>query len=445
MQRHMKTNSTVGPLQRSAFFFIVLLPLLFAAGCGGGEGWGLILWSHDEAQYPTGTLVPVIESSLLNNTFDLRIDRKSPTATVPQWRVALYKRKSVAEDAAAIYTQFADLYAVARLNGLPVRETQDPDAKRVYKLREGEVVKVIARDEEQSSAGEYTGYWYQVLTDGGVTGYSFDRYLEVYTSEELAQLDLSEEVDEFLEHFLSHNFRPKYFRSMLVNRRIDLDRFLPDYGIFPDPENNTLVIAAEDHVTTIEYEGIEKSTEDSYAFTGSTLLMIVKTNYEVNLQYADDGIQYSEDYVRIDPDIDLLIIEELERRAAKFEEFLERGNTLSSTAYGTITLVEGGGFIWEDLERLVPEVVSAAAGGGGVIDFELHPSTDLLETYDGVMSFAFGGGSTAHFLYAVEQQGVRFKHLAWPEEAEDNLVESEGSSPIVIFFRVSNLETEEAE
>jgi hypothetical protein len=415
-----------------------------AAGCGmRTEGWGVMLWSHDEAAYPTGSIVPVVDSSLLNETYDIRLDRRSPVDTIPQWRLAVFNRKSQAEDYQSRYAEYRELYAVAALNGLPVRETQDPDAKRVYKLREREAVKVLDRDAGQSTAGEYTGYWYQVLTDGGVTGYSFDRYLEFYTAEELSRLDLTEETDEFLEHFLSHNFRPKYFRNMLVTRRIDLDRFLPEYGIFPDPDNNELVISTEDHRSTIEYEGIERGTEDSYAFTGSTLLMIVKTNYEVNLQYADQGVQYSEDFVRIDPDIDLLIIEELERRAAKFEEFYERGNTLDSTAYGNIALVEGGGFVWEGFDRLVPEVIDPSAGNSGTVDFQLHLSSELYETYDGVITFLFAGGQPVHFIYTLDQQGLRFKHLQWPEEYEDPLVENAGTSPIVIFFRVSNKEPEQ--
>jgi hypothetical protein len=415
--------------------------LTVATGCSaGGDGWGVILWSHDESVYPTGSIIPIVNVSQLNSTYDIRVDRRSPVETVPQWRVSLFKRKSQAEGFIEQFAQYADLYAIATLDGLPVRDERNAEAKRTYKLREGEVVKVLSRDMQKSVAGDFEGYWYQVLTDGGVTGFSFGTYLEVLTAAQLAKRDSSEDQDEFLEHFLSSAFRPKYFRNMLVTRQIDLDRFLPDYGIFPDPDNGVLHIVTEDHTSTIEYTGISQGTEDSYRFEGSTLLMIVKHTYEVNLQYADEGVQYSEDYVRIDPDIDLLIITEIERRAALFEDLYANGNTLSSSAYGTITLVEGGGFYWEGYERLVPDVISRYVGNSGLVDFRLHLAPSLTESYDGVISFLFSETDIVHFLYREDAQGVRYKRLVLGQDDKNLLIEEEGNSPIVIFFRVSATE-----
>ena len=228
-----------------------LLPLALVAlfslmtvltGCaGGGAGWGVILWSHDESVYPTGSITPIVSVSQLNSTYDIRADRRSPVESVPQWRVSFFKRKSQAEDFLEGFSEYTDAYAVAKLDGLPVRDERDAAAKRIYKLREGEIVKILSRDKEKSVEGEYDGYWYQVLTDGGVAGYSFGIYLEVLTAAQLAERDLSEERDEFLEHFLTSTFRPKYYRNMLVTGQIDLDRFLPDYGIFPDPERQVPV------------------------------------------------------------------------------------------------------------------------------------------------------------------------------------------------------------
>lgn len=420
----------------------VFLLLITHTGCSaGGDGYGVILWSHNESAYPTGSITPVVNVSQLNSTYDIRTDRRSPIESVPQWRISFFKRKSQADDFLEEFSKYADLYAVANLDGLPVREERDPDAKRTYKLRDGEVVKILSRDAEKSIEGEYEGYWYQVLTDGGVTGYSFGIYLEVLTATQLAARDMSEERDEFLEHFMNSSFRPKYYRDMLVTRRIDLDRFLPDYGIFPDPARRVLHIITEDHVSTIEYTNISKGTEDSYRFEGSTLLMIVKHTYEVNLQYADGGVQYSEDYVRIDPDIDLLIIEENERRAKIFEELYATGNTLTSSAYGTITLAEGGGFFWEGYDRLVPDVISPLSGNSGIVDFRLHLGSELTQSYDGIISYIFSDTEIIHFLYRLENQGIRYKRLLLEPEDRNLLVEEEGNSPIVIFFRVSNIET----
>ncbi len=443
-QTRLRTRATRWGVLRHAVITMASLTLLFfLSSCGmKTEGWGVVLWSHDESIFSTGSLVPVVGSSLLNETYDIRMDRHSPVETVPKWKLTVVKRKSQAEELVTEYAEYRNLFAVADLNGLPVRDTQDPAAKRVYKLRSGEAVKILGRDPEQSKAGDYTGYWYRVLTDTGVTGYSFDRYLKLYTAAELANLVFTEKTDEFLEHFLDHTFRPKYFRTMLLTRRIDLARFLPEFGVFPDREKRQLVIVTEEHVSTMNYTAILSGADNSYAFDGSTLLMIMKSDHEVNFQYADQGVQYSEDFVRIDPDIDQLIIDEQARRETLVEEFYARGNTLESTAYGTITLVEGGGFVWENMERIVPDVVPATAGSSGLIDYQLHLAANLYEVYDGVISFIFSEEETAHFLYSLQPQGLRFKHLRWPPDSEDLLVKEEGNSPIVIFFRISNQETE---
>ena len=426
-----------------AWLTVLFLVLCVSVGCSfRPDGWGVLLWSHDERSFPTGTTVPIVETSMLNTTYDIQQDRESSVFTVDQWRLAFFKRKTQAEEYAALYEAYKGLYAVANLAGLPVRENRDPDAKRVYKLRMGEIIKVLEKDQSVSTAGEYEGYWYKVLTDGGVIGYTFDRYLNIYTSLQLAEREQAEERDENLEKFLNSNYRPKYFRNMLIARRINLDRFLSEYGVYPDPENGRLIIVAEEHTSTIEFDSITRVSEDAYAFEGSTLLMVIKTQNEVNLQYSENGVQYSEDYVYINADIDILIIQERERRLDLYDQILNLGDTLRSTAYGTIMLDENGGFMWDGIDRLVPEIIPESAGNEGRIDFPLHLSDELKGSFDGVMSLFFAESKVLHFLYRYERDGIRMKHVVWEDDGEDIVVETEGNSPIIIFFRISTEEIE---
>ncbi len=421
--------------------YIIFLAALF--GCSGrNEGWGVLLWSPDGSAYDTGQIVLVSDVSKLNNTYDIRADKREPTETVEQWRIAFFKRKSTAEEYQDVFSEYANLYAVTSRDGLAVWAKRSTDAKRTYKLREGEVSKVLSRDDEKSVAGGFEGYWYLLLTAGGVTGYSFDKYLEVLSTEQLSLMESPEERDEFLEYFLSSVFRPKYYKYMLEDNRIDLNRFLPDYGVFPEPENGEIHIVTEKHASTIEYTSISRVTKNTYAFEESTLLLIVKNPYEVNLQYSDQGVQYSEEFVRIDQDIDLLIIEETERREGLFENLYELGNLLSSSAYGTITLFENGEFLWEGYERLVPGVIDPEAGETGRIDFRLHLGSELAEAYDGAISFVFDSTEVVDFLYTLENQGIRFKYLDYQPGKEPLLVKDDGTSPIVIFFRISTTESE---
>ena len=439
MQGNMRSKRACRLLRNHAGAVAGIL-LALASGCSAGNrGWGVILWSENEPLYPTGSMVRVTGTSQLRDTYNLRIDRSLPEESVAQWRVAFFKRRPNAENFQADYAEYAALYAIATLDGLPVREKRDPGAKRTYKLRHGEVVKILNRSAESSAAGSIEGYWYEILTESGISGYSFDRYLEMLTFTQLTEGKPSVEQDEFLELFLTSTFRPKYFKRMLDTRRIDLQRFLPDYGVFPDRQNGAIHIVTEDHSSTIEYSSVTKVTGNTYAFEGSTLLMIVKNPYEVNLQYSDKGVQYSEEYMRINTDIGLLIIEETERRAALFERIHAKGETLTSSAYGTITLFEGGGFTWESYDRLIPAVVSRTAGDSGFVDFRLHLGPEPAKLYDGVISFIFSGSDIIHFLYIREDLGIRLKHLAYrPDSETPLLVKEEGNSPIVIFFRFSN-------
>ena len=415
----------------------IFICLVFIGCSFRPEGWGVFLWSHEEDAFPTGSMVPIVKTSMLNTTYDIQLDKQAQVFTVDQWRLAFFKRKSQAEEYSARFDGYRDLYAVSNLAGLPVRDDRDPDAKRVYKLRMGEIIKVLEKDDIPSTAGEDEGFWYKVLTDGGVIGFTFDRYLQLYTSLQLAEREQNVERDGNLDQFLNSNYRPSYYRDMLVRRRIDLARFLPEYGLYPDPENGKLVIVAEDHTSTINFTSVTRVSENAYAFEGSTLLMVVKSKNEVNLQYSEESVQYSEDYVFINADIDILIIQERERRFTLLDQIFALGNTLKSAAYGTIVMDENGRFSWDGIDRLVPDIVSSTAGNSGSIDFPLHLSEELKGLYDGVMSFVFPEAELVHFLYILENEGIRLKHIVWDGDSEDIVVENEGTSPIVIFFRIS--------
>ena len=420
---------------RSLFPIFGLLVLVMGViSCGNrATGWAVFLWSHDEERYATGSVVAIYDSSTLNNTFAIRQNKKQDLEQVPQWRLQYYKRKSAADEAAAAYAPMITLYAIAKENGLPVREKQDQDAKRVYKLREREIVKILEKDSSRSSAGEYEGHWYRVLTENGVSGYTFDLHLQISTLDSFNATQVAEERDEFLDLFLNTNFRPELFLEMVQRRRIDLEVFSPELGIFPDPENKTIVIAHHSHTTELTYETIEKSDDESYAFIGSTLLMVRRGQNTVNVQYSDAGVQYSEFYIYIGEDIDLHIIQEQERRDALYESLREAGSTLESNAYGVILLQDNGDFIWDNYDSLVPDVLTSAAGKTGTVDFPFFFGDEYTGGFPGAVSFIFDTGERINLLYTIQTKGIQFKYI--PQEIINaNTIEKEGNSSIVIFF-----------
>ncbi len=107
-----------------ALCFVICLVLI---GCSyRPDGWGVFLWSHDEQAFPTGSTVPIVETSMLNTTYDIQLDKRAQVFTVDQWRLAFFKRKSRAEEYSARFNGYRDLYAVSNLAGLPVRDDRDP-------------------------------------------------------------------------------------------------------------------------------------------------------------------------------------------------------------------------------------------------------------------------------------------------------------------------------
>ncbi len=410
------------------------------SGCGSRpDGWGVLLWSHNEEQLATGQVLGIYDSSNLRQTYTVRTGNGDDMIELEQWRIEYFRNRRGAEEYQNEYRPYVDLYGAAQLDSLRVRAERDPGAGQVYKLRNGEIVKIVGRADQPVQIADYEGYWYRVLTAEGVPGYTFGEYLEVDTLEQLSSTEGLGRQDEFLDLFLNSNFRPAYYRDMIQSGRIDLERFTPEYGVFPEPDRQRLVIITEDHTSELEYDRIARPTEDSYAFEGSTLILTRVTTNRVNFIYTDDDVRYDEDYVYLPRDIDMIIIQEQQRRDALLERLREKGSTLTSSAYGNITIEPDGSFSWEGYTRLVPDIISSRAEPEGTVDFPFHLETQLRASYDGAVSFEFDSepeNETVHFLYHFPNEGVRLTYL--PERMVDgNLVTGDGNSPVVIFFRYS--------
>ncbi len=421
--------------------FFVLLCVALLSRCGARpEGWGVLLWSHDEQELSTGAVIGIYDTSSLRQTYTVRAGNDDNMIEIDQWRVEFFKNKREAEAFQTEYQPYKDLYGAARLDSLRVRAKESRDAGQVYKLREGEIVKIVDRNDTPVTIGGYEGYWYGVLTSTGVSGFTFGEYLQVDTLDALKSADQIEERDEFLELFLNSNFRPAYYRDMARSGRIDLERFTPEYGVFPDPENSKIVVVNEEHTSTLEYEAISRPTNDSYAFEGSTLILTRVTTNRVNFIYTDDGVRYDEDYVYFPRDIDMIVIQEQERRDALLERFVAQGATLVSSAYGNIAMTSDGSFTWEGYERIVPDILSARTESEGTVDFPLHLDEPVRSDYDGAISFTFASTpeeETIHFLYRFQNDGVQLTYL--PEQMVDgNLVVGDGNSPVIIYFQYSS-------
>lgn len=426
---------------RTALFAATLCLTLVLAGCGTRSiGAGVVLWSPDESVVESGSVVTVRSESDLNDSYTIASDTLEEPLELARWRVSFHEDGETARAAAAEYAAAFDgtttLYARATRNALPIRsDAQASATNTVYRLREGEEIKLIGREPEETNQGGLVSYWYEALTQTGERGWVFGYTLEVYDpTDPSVVVETGSSTDPLVELLLDNVWRPIYFLDMISNGAIDLDLFRPEYGLFPDPENNQLELVLPSHATIFEYEDIARVGPRRYLAEGTSLQLTFQRNDELSLQYTLDDEQHILAMQRVPGEIEEYVDAELERRENVYRELLERGPGFRSDNYGELTFLEDQRFTWSGYSRLVPDAIPSAAGSSGAVDLGLFLSVELMGEYDGALSFRFDGTEEAvSFLYAFRENGIR---LVWvPRESlDERLVQRQTTSPLVIFM-----------
>lgn len=262
--------------------FLAALLILALAGLGLGScsqrlGWGLVLWSAPEGPIAAGAVVPVYIRSNINKVFVVGTPDGSKKLELPFWQVELQGSKAKARRAASAFAPYAGLYLVATRDGLPVRETPANTAPRVYRLREGQSVKILEKVKgEEVRTGDMVlqGDWYFVLADDGTRGYAFSNTLRVYdeTKEGFGGTLLAKTKAPSLkiDALFSRSWRPEYFQVMMDEGRLDLDIFSPRLGIFADAVHRQIRIELPSVSQVFQYNSIAEDS-GAFIFEGSPL------------------------------------------------------------------------------------------------------------------------------------------------------------------------------
>ncbi len=400
------------------------------------------MWSPDENVVPTGTTVPVYEESRINDTYTIvvRVDGQEQDVELSQWRVFFSRDEDEVSEFATEFASVSRMFAGAQRNALPVRaeKSNHPSVRISYRLREGEVVKILHRDDEPTDLSGLVARWHRVLTEGGVEGWAFGYYLDIYDLDNGA---LSEPRnpgadDPLRQAIVSGVWRPGSFDEMLDEGRIDLEVFQPAYGLFPNPEEKRFDLVLPGLTRTFEYKSIIGGGFRRYVAEGTSLQFEVPNPTQMSIQFTHEGRQRSVFLVRMDVDIAALAAAEQERRREAYLELRGPSGILESSAYGIINLTENQIFNWEGFDRLVPRFIPAAAESSGTVRLPYHLAPPLKDSYDGVVSFDFDGTSTdevVSFLYSDSGNGIRLVFVP-PSLVEENVVTSEPASALVTFF-----------
>ena len=337
------------------------------------------------------------------------------------------------------YQEYKNIYAKVVLDGLPVRNEPVNTSRQVYRLRNNEVVKVLYKGEGVlPSAGAKTmeGEWLWILTQDGTTGWCFSYNLRLFDEYDKADsLDTDNSLDQRLELVLDKTWYPESYAAMIASNQIDISQLKKEYCFDTGKESGTVTLRVKDTNVSWKYEGTQKQEDNVYAFTGTSLVMTIRDENNIVIQYSDEkGRPFSYNFTIIGDSIENLILAETERRKAVYEQLLEFGTSFSSSNYGTLQFLENGTFIWSGYQRLVPDVIAENSGTTGTIEFCYFLDDSIRNAYDGVITFVFDRSKKrSSFMYKMELDGLRFEETT--SAVEKNAVFTQrGSNALVLYF-----------
>ncbi|MDR1400010.1 MAG: SH3 domain-containing protein [Treponema sp.] len=439
-------------LKKTGLFIILAITLILLNSCTKLLGWGILLWASEEPAIPSGTVLPVYIKSNLNKTWVAGIPEQYRSVSsamdkfeIPLPLLELVGSRSAAEKRADEFASIARVYAEILQDGLPIRQSPDNVARRVYRLKMGEIIKPLSKVEGQapiSASGEsLAGEWYQVMTEDGTTGYCFSLRLRLFehTGGPLSVTKTDNDDDDpDLDRLLLRTWSPESYSIMVNSKRINVEELAKHWEFMPGIDTGIARIYLSNIDRSFTYTGIHAEGARTWRFEGSRLRISLRSDTTLAVQYYDDGgALKTELFVALASDIDDLIMQELTRRDELFYNLYNTGPMFSSTNYGLLSFSEDGRFTWSGYRLLVPQVISPLALGTGTINMGVFLGSAVSSLYDGAFALNFeetGDRTRAvYFMYTLESQGMRIEYV--PSSSMDGLVVARrASSPTVIYF-----------
>jgi hypothetical protein len=431
----------------------LVLALSLLLSCNRRLGWGLLLWSAEEPPVPSGTVLPVYIRSNIDHAWIVGIppeyrdqDDRIDKFEIPLSKLELLGSRKKALSRAKDFAPYARTYAETLQDGLPIRESPDNGARRVYRLKQGEIVKVLAPARGAAAVGAtgapLPGEWFQVLTEDGSTGYCFSYRLRLFehTGGVLAVGKPEEAVpeDPDLERLLTRSWSPEVYGTMINTRRINLEDLSRRWRFDPGADTGTARIFVEGLDRTFTYTGIRSLGARSWRFEGAPLQMSLRSDTTLAVQFTEtSGLFRTLLFVALPQEVEDIIVQETSRREGLFATLYSQGPVFTSHNYGTLAFTSEGRFSWTGYNLLVPQVIPAPALGNGSVIMGIFLGSALENRYDGALTLRFdgvnGSGRNVNFAYTLDSQGLRLEYIP-PANMEGIIVTRRASSPTVIFF-----------
>jgi hypothetical protein len=435
---------------------LLVVAALLTGSCNKLLGWGVLLWSAQDPEIPSGTVLPVYIKSNIDQVWVAGIPEEyrgegQDKIELPLWQLEFLGSKKKAQAQAAAFAEYAGTYAETLQDGLPMRDNPDNGGRRVYRLRQGEIIKILSKAQGtlaiSADGSPLPGEWYRVLSQDGSTGYCFSYRLKLFEHAGglLSAAKGTEEKteDPELDLVFSQTWSPDWWGTMVSQRRIDLSDLSKGWYFSAGQDTGAARIVMPDLNKSYPYTGIKRLGSRSWLLEGTAVQLSLRTDTTLLVQIADEGgSPKSFTFVALNADVADLIAQETERREAEFKAIFKHGPRFSSSNYGSLSFDENGTFVWTGFILLSPQVIPAGATGRGVVDMGVFLSSPLSRDYTGVFTLRFetsGAPVPVSFMYTIDAQGIRIEHA--PSSSLDGLeVVRRSSSPLVMYFYT---ETEE--
>ena len=446
--------------QKRYIYCVFLALAAFAlSSCSSRMGWGVLLWATDDPFVPSGTVLPVYIRSNIDGVWIVGLPGGMRTSSgldkmeVPIAHLELVGNRSRADAHAQDFAPFALTYAENLQAGLPIRANPDNNARRVYRMREGDIIKVLAVSARGVPPLGVTGQplpgqWYRVLTEDGTVGYTFSYRLRFFdhiggplvAPEFVARESLS---GSDLDMLMSRTWLPESYLTMINSGRINLDELSRRWHFNPGQDTGVAQIVMPGINQRFPFTGIVPSGNRAWRFEGTSLSTQLRSDTVLSVQFTEGaGNIRSFTFVSLPIDIEEIIAEEVARRAILHGEIFRHGPVFTSSNFGTIVFGEDGTFAWNGFDLLVPQHIPRAAVGHGTVDMDLFLSPALGSQYSGAFTMRFTGSdgrevAALRSMYTLDSQGFRIEII--PEASIDGMtVARRAASPMVLFFFADN-------
>ncbi|UTY28272.1 SH3 domain-containing protein [Treponema putidum] len=419
----------------------IALSTIFFISCSKNLGYGVLNWSIPEYNLAAGDIIPVYVKSNIERVYIVGLNEKTTVRVeIPLSQLTFFESKKDAARFQARLAEHKHAYARVKLDGLPMRSNPDNTSNQVYRLRLGQVVKILWFGEGipvLKGGKPMDGQWYEVITEDGVRGWCFSYNLDIYDERERGSsesINLAQEKDEELEAVLNEFWYPENYRKMINSRQVDLDKMSLTWGFFPGLRSGIARIELQNTRLSFPYTQVIK-VGNKYLFEGSNLSMQIRGKDIISLEFSDDsGKHRLENFITLNASPEDIINNELKRREAAIEKIAKTSSEFTSENFGSLKILSDGQFIWSGYTLITPSIIPSGAGSSGKVSLKYFLDKKLSSDYDGVLSFKFE--KTAEpvvFMYSISSKGLRLEAVE-SSGINDNIVMRRSLNPVILFF-----------